>query len=166
MEVVMGVRFVLKDDHLTAILSGEIDHHVASGMREEIDRKAGQAKPKTLTLDFAQVTFMDSSGIGLIMGRYRLMEALRGRLTVLDLSPQMKRVVNLSGVGQLVPLETSRPARKSKAAPKEEPKVEAESLELPEEIPPQSQSEPEESRDIYSHSEWENQNKKGAAVNE
>ncbi len=157
----MGVRFVLKDDHLTAILSGEIDHHAASGMREEIDRKAGQAKPKLLTLDFSQVTFMDSSGIGLIMGRYRLMQALRGSLTVLDLSQQMKRVVNLSGVGQLVPLENSRPPRKPKASAKSKPK---ETIpETVEQEPPQPE---EESRDIYSHSEWENQEKKEVMVHE
>lgn len=158
----MGVRFVLKDDHLTAILSGEIDHHAASGMREEIDRKAGQAKPKLLTLDFSQVTFMDSSGIGLIMGRYRLMEALRGKLTVLDLSPQMKRVVNLSGVGQLVPLETSRVPRKSKPS---KPLPETVPPEPPEETP-QPAPQPEESRDIYSHSEWENSEKPGVIVHE
>lgn len=153
----MGVRFVLKDDHLTAILSGEIDHHAACGMREEIDRKAGQAKPKLLTLDFSQVTFMDSSGIGLIMGRYRLMQALRGSLTVLDLSPQMKRVVNLSGVGQLVPLENSRPPRKPKTV-KPAPETD-----VPE---PEETQEPEESRDIYSHSEWENQEKKEVMIHE
>lgn len=148
----MGVRFILKDDHLTAMLSGEIDHHAASGMREEIDRKAGQAKPKLLTLDFSQVSFMDSSGIGLIMGRYRLMEALRGKLTVLDLSPQMRRVVKLAGIGQLVPLESSRPPRNPG------PLLEAVSPNVP--------AEAEEPRDIYSHSAWENQEKTGAMVHE
>ena len=71
----MGIRFGFDEDKLTAVLVGEIDHHTAARLREEIDRKVGQMKPKELKLDFSQITFMDSSGIGLMMGRYRLMES-------------------------------------------------------------------------------------------
>ena len=74
------VRLILQDDVLTAVLSGEIDHHTAQGMREEIDFTVNQSKPKKLILSFEHVGFMDSAGIGLIIGRYKLMESLGGEL--------------------------------------------------------------------------------------
>ena len=55
------VRLILQDDVLTAVLSGEIDHHTAQGMREEIDFTVNQSKPKKLILSFEHVGFMDSA---------------------------------------------------------------------------------------------------------
>ena len=95
------VRLILQDDVLTAVLSGEIDHHTAQGMREEIDFTVNQSKPKKLILSFEHVGFMDSAGIGLIIGRYKLMESLGGELVVSHLSPKMEQIVSLSGVGKL-----------------------------------------------------------------
>ena len=59
---------------LTVYLKGEIDHHSAKAMREEIDKAIDFNMPSLLILDFTEITFMDSSGIGLIMGRHRLMQ--------------------------------------------------------------------------------------------
>ena len=97
------VRLILQDDVLTAVLSGEIDHHTAQGMREEIDFTVNQSKPKKLILSFEHVGFMDSAGIGLI--RYKLMESLGGELVVSHLSPKMEQIVSLSGVGKLAKIE-------------------------------------------------------------
>ena len=66
------VKLEEKENGLTAYLSGDIDHHTAGEIRELIDSKAEQVRPQTLNLDFKDVTFMDSSGIGLVMGRYKL----------------------------------------------------------------------------------------------
>ena len=71
-----------EENCLTAYLSGEIDHHAAKGLREAIDSRAAAQKPEKLLLNFREVTFMDSSGIGLVMGRYRLMQELGGELRV------------------------------------------------------------------------------------
>ncbi|MCI9576159.1 MAG: anti-sigma factor antagonist [Clostridiales bacterium] len=157
----MGVGFGLEEDKLTAVLVGEIDHHTAASLRDEIDRKAGQVKPKELKLDFSQVTFMDSSGIGLMMGRYRLMESLKGRLTILNLSPQMERIVSLSGISRLVNIEHDCSV--------EEPEETAPDLETTEEGEEPIKSEENEktaeedsSRDIYSHSDRTVNGRKGA----
>ena len=99
------VRLILQDDVLTAVLSGEIDHHTAQGMREEIDFTVNQSKPKKFILSFEHVGFMDSAGIGLIIGRYKLMESLGGELVVSHLSPKMEQIVSLSGVGKLAKIE-------------------------------------------------------------
>ena len=75
------VRLILQDDVLTAVLSGEIDHHTAQGMREEIDFTVNQSKPKKLILSFEHVGFMDSAGIGLAMAR-TILERENGLITV------------------------------------------------------------------------------------
>ena len=64
----MGVRLLLRDEILTARIIGEIDHHTARMVREEIDSAAQKVKPLRLCLDFTEVPFMDSSGVGLILG--------------------------------------------------------------------------------------------------
>lgn len=86
---------------LTVFLSGEIDHNSAVSIRSQIDGQAENLHPKTLLLDFSKVSFMDSSGIGLIMGRYRTMELLGGNLKVVNVPPRLERIVHLSGVGAL-----------------------------------------------------------------
>ena len=78
----MAVELQTQEKTLIAILSGEIDHHCAQPMRAEIDAKIDDLQPSVLVLDFAGVTFMDSSGIGLIMGRHRTMEAIGGNVIV------------------------------------------------------------------------------------
>ena len=63
----MECKLNMTDDTLTAELDGEIDHHTAKNFREQIDLEIDTQTPKTLILDFSDITFMDSSGIGLIM---------------------------------------------------------------------------------------------------
>ncbi len=97
----MGVRLILKENILTAVLSGEIDHHSAREIRSSIDETASKVKPKKLILDFAAVQFMDSSGVGLIMGRCRLMRLWNGVVEIANLPPKIERIVSLSGLNQL-----------------------------------------------------------------
>lgn len=101
----MYVQTVLSQDDLTAMLVGDIDHHTAREMRKEIDALVEKHHPTLLRLDFSAVQFMDSSGIGLIMGRYRLMTLIGGRVLVCNVPPHLKRIINLSGVGSLGVLE-------------------------------------------------------------
>ncbi len=101
----MSVRLVLKDGTLTALLSGEIDHHSAQKIRETIDDTAGKTKPRHLVLDFAQVQFMDSSGVGLIMGRYKLMQSLGGQVSIANLPPKIEKIITLAGLNRLAVIE-------------------------------------------------------------
>ena len=93
------------EEEITVYLSGDIDHHSARDMRESIDAAVQMKKPSLLRLDFSGVKFMDSSGIGLIMGRYRLMKLIGGSLLVCNVPPHIKRIIDLSGVGTLGVLE-------------------------------------------------------------
>ncbi len=96
-----GVKFSESGDALTARLSGEIDHHLAKQQREEIDKMLFMAKPKRLILDFSEVRFMDSSGIGLIIGRADVCSGLGTSVEVLGLSAQQKKLVKLSGIEKI-----------------------------------------------------------------
>lgn len=101
----MPVSIYLTEETMTAYLSGEIDHHSARHIREEIDETAARAHPGELVLDFREVTFMDSSGIGLVMGRYSLMQELGGILRVVNLSGHIKKVMRLAGLDRLAVME-------------------------------------------------------------
>ena len=101
----MSVQLSYKDGVLTARLSGEIDHHAAREMREAIDDTAQKVKPACLRLDFSQVPFMDSSGIGLILGRVRLLQYWKGRVVLCGMSAQLGRMVELAGIGSLAVIE-------------------------------------------------------------
>lgn len=83
------------------MLDGEIDHHTASLIRMGIDDAILKKRPDMLILDFGGVTFMDSSGIGLVMGRYKLMKTIGGKITVQNLSPSAYRVMKLAGLERL-----------------------------------------------------------------
>ena len=97
----MPVTFVNRDGVLTAAISGELDHHTAASVREAVDRMAESSLPRELVLDFGGVGFMDSSGIGLIMGRYKLMQSMGGSVRVEHASPQLKKIMNLAGLSLL-----------------------------------------------------------------
>ena len=95
------VTIDVQDDFLIAHLFGELDHHSVQPLREEIDKAASQNLPKELILDFGGVTFMDSSGIGLVMGRYKMMQEIGGTLRLNQLSSAGRRVMQLAGMDKL-----------------------------------------------------------------
>ncbi len=97
----MAVRIEPTADGMTAWLSGEIDHHTARVLRERIDTAIGRTKPRVVRLDFSGVGFMDSSGIGLVMGRYRLVSGYGGALRVVGASDRLLRVMKLAGLERL-----------------------------------------------------------------
>ena len=83
------VTFIPGSGTLAAYLSGEIDHHAAQSLRKEIDAQIDDRLPELLTLDFSGVTFMDSSGVGLILG---------GRLTVQNPPRAVRRMLDLAHI--------------------------------------------------------------------
>ncbi len=109
----MVIRMSTDPSGLTVWLSGELDHHAARTMREQVDAAIERSSAKALRLDFSGVTFMDSSGIGLIMGRYRLMLSRGGSLTVVGASERLLRVMKLAGLNKL-PIWDKEPAKQRK----------------------------------------------------
>ena len=101
----MNVTIESSGSVVIAYLIGEIDHHTAGEVREKIDDTLMFVKPKTLILDFKNVSFMDSSGIGLVMGRYKAAKAYGGKITVSGASSQIKKVMKLAGLERLASIE-------------------------------------------------------------
>ena len=92
------VTFIPGSGTLAAYLSGEIDHHAAQSLRKEIDAQIDDRLPELLTLDFSGVTFMDSSGVGLILGRQRCARVLGTTLRLQHAPAQLQKVLRLAGI--------------------------------------------------------------------
>lgn len=89
----------------TITLSGEIDHHGARAMMEQLEDAIARTLPLHLTLDLSGVTFMDSSGIAVLMRALRQTRQLGGSLRVTAIPTQARRVLDAAGVGRLITLE-------------------------------------------------------------
>lgn len=97
----MYPRISMRENEVTVYLIGDIDHHTAKEIREVTDSVVQLKKPGVLRLDFSGVTFMDSSGIGLVMGRYRMMLLYGGQVKAVNVPNTLERIMNLSGLGSL-----------------------------------------------------------------
>lgn len=95
------IRIYEEEHKLRAQLPGEIDHHAARTLREKIDKKMFESHPDVLLLDFSGVKFMDSSGIGLILGRAEIAMEMGATVQVVGLSPRLERLILLSGVEKM-----------------------------------------------------------------
>lgn len=86
-------------------LTGEIDHHRARALSHALEQEIGLRLPESLELDFSGVTFMDSSGIALVLRAHRLMGELGGTLNLTHLPGQPRRVLRAAGLHRLIPLD-------------------------------------------------------------
>jgi stage II sporulation protein AA (anti-sigma F factor antagonist) len=98
-------RIEVADAVVTAYLDGEIDHHSIGDVRKDIDMSIDENSPELLILDFRDVSFMDSSGIGLVMGRYKRMQSEGGELHISNMSPHIKKVMKLAGMDRLAKMD-------------------------------------------------------------
>lgn len=95
-------------------LRGEIDHHSAVAVRTSIDDMIRSKRPQELIVDMSAVDFMDSSGLGLIMGRYNTMKEIGGVLKVADPSPGTEKIMRLAGMERIVKvIHTSANAKRN-----------------------------------------------------
>ena len=101
----MPITVTRRDDALTIALSGEIDHHGARTMMEQLDDAIAQRLPARLVLDLSGVNFMDSSGIAVLLRAKRQMDHTGGQLRVTAIPTQARRVLDAAGVGRLISLE-------------------------------------------------------------
>ena len=95
----------LQDGRLTVALTGEIDHHCAKSYISGIAAKIEAYTPDICILDFRDVTFMDSSGIAVVINALRAMTQIEGRLVLSDISPQPLKVFRASGIDKLVEIK-------------------------------------------------------------
>lgn len=100
----MEMKYKAENRQLTITLSGELDHHAARELMESIDRLLEQVLPARTLLDLGELSFMDSSGIAVVLRAKRRMEALAGTLVVVNIPRQASRVLETAGLGRYVDL--------------------------------------------------------------
>ena len=100
----MEMKYKAENRQLTISLAGELDHHAARGLMDSIDRCIEQNLPVKTILDMGGLTFMDSSGIAVVLRARRRMEALAGSLVVVNSPRQAARVLETAGLGRYVNL--------------------------------------------------------------
>ncbi|MGM8211669.1 anti-sigma F factor antagonist [Virgibacillus sp. W0430] len=99
--------FVVKENVLVVRLAGELDHHEANYLREEWQNTLYNNPVKHIILNLEAVTFMDSSGLGVILGRYKEVLQLGGEMIVCSISPPIARLFEMSGLFKIIRNEDS-----------------------------------------------------------
>ena len=98
----MKVNHYIEDKILEFEITEEIDHHNSEKIRNRIDYEIQRFMPKKVILDMKQVKFMDSAGIGLIIGRYKVANSYGGELEVHNVSDKLKRILDMSGIHKII----------------------------------------------------------------
>ncbi len=101
----VNVSFEIKGDTIIAKIDGEIDHHRAKVLRESMDERIYADRPKCFMADMSGVTFMDSSGLGLILGRFTLCRELGIDFKLFSPSAEVMKIIDLAGAGRLIRIE-------------------------------------------------------------
>lgn len=101
----MAVSCTCEERVLTASLSGEVDHHAAKQIMEKLDSRIERELPRCLRVDLSAVTFMDSSGIAVLLRAYRRMAALEGSVQVVNIPRQSERVLKAAGLQRIMKFE-------------------------------------------------------------
>ena len=101
----MEIRARDTDRELLLEFSGDIDHHGARTALKEVEMAIDAALPRLLVLDFSGVTFMDSSGIALILRSQQRMQLLEGSVVLKNIPAQARRVLDAAGIGRLVSIK-------------------------------------------------------------
>ena len=101
----MEIRARDANRELLLEFSGDIDHHGARNALKEVEMAIDAARPRLLILDFSGVTFMDSSGIALILRSQQRMQLLEGSVVLRNIPAQARRVLDAAGIGRLVSIK-------------------------------------------------------------
>lgn len=110
----MNVNYEMKDKLLCLEITEEIDHHIVEKIRRKADYEITRYMPRKVIFDFRNVTFMDSAGIGMVLGRYKMMKMIGGSLEMTNVSPMLKKIFEMSGITKICPIKETE-SKKSEA---------------------------------------------------
>lgn len=100
----MKVTYNEKDKLLTIAITDEIDHCSSEKIRTRADFEIQKYIPKRLVLDFENVGFMDSAGIGMVLGRYKMMNMIGGKMYITNTTETVKKVFEMAGITKIIPI--------------------------------------------------------------
>jgi len=99
------IDYTMQAGRLTVLLGGELDHAGAPRVRRAIDTLIAKYSPQVLAVDVGGLTFMDSSGLGVLMGRYKNMARRGGRVVIKNAAGAVERIFTMAGVYQVMEKE-------------------------------------------------------------
>ena len=100
----MKIDFDEKDKHLNLEIDEEIDHHKAEILRRNADYEIQRRNPKRVILDFNNVYFMDSAGIGMVIGRYKTASMIGAKIEMKNVKPNIRKIFDMTGVLKIIPI--------------------------------------------------------------
>ena len=103
----MNTEFKEMDKLLCIQITEEIDHHTTEKMRRKMDYEITRFMPRKVVFDFSKVSFMDSAGIGLLIGRYKLVKLLGGTTEISHCNKSVSKILEMSGILKIIPLKES-----------------------------------------------------------
>lgn len=98
----MNIEFIESGQELTIKLAGDLDHHGADETRDKIDEKIEDEKFNKITIDFKKLDFIDSSGIGFVIGRYKNIRKRNGVIEIINANNKVRKILDMSGIGKII----------------------------------------------------------------
>ena len=98
----MEITLIPKQRMILVRASGEIDHHTSETIRRTVEKEIRRSGAINVAFDFGRISFMDSSGIGMLIGRYKTVKALGGSVIVYDVCEGVRRLIEMSGIAELI----------------------------------------------------------------
>ena len=98
----MQMKAYSAQDKLIVSLDGEIDHHSAAEIREWLDKMIAVSRPKVMVLELSGIDFMDSSGLGLVLGRYRRLNEMGSQMVIKNPGARTEKILAMAGVDKLI----------------------------------------------------------------
>lgn len=100
----LNIEYEKDEKVLTVEITEEIDHHSTDKLRRRIDNEITRYMPRKTIFDFNRVTFMDSAGIGMIIGRYKMMKIIGGELEIENVNESVRKILEMSGIMKIIPI--------------------------------------------------------------
>lgn len=100
----MDVKYLNLEKTLIFKISEEIDHHTTEKMRRRADYEIERYIPRKVIFDFDNVSFMDSAGIGMLLGRYKNTVMLGGKVEIINVNKNIKKILEMSGILKIIPI--------------------------------------------------------------
>ena len=98
----MIVEYEKEDKLLIFRLTEDVDQHTVEKIRRKMDNEIKRYIPRKVIFDFSNISFMDSAGIGMVLGRYKLAQMLDGELEIINVNKSMKKIFDMSGVSRII----------------------------------------------------------------
>lgn len=100
----MNVKHYIEDKILLFEITEDLDHHQTQKIRDRADYEIQRFMPDRVIIDFKRVGFMDSAGIGLVIGRYKQVSAVGGKLELINVNEKIKRIFEMAGILKIIPI--------------------------------------------------------------